>query len=48
MGQMWIQLERKSNNYAILRLQKEPVNAMDLLLWQQLSAVIQSLEQDPE
>eukprot|EP00210_Caulerpa_lentillifera_P009672 g9228.t1 len=44
---MWIHVQRKSGNFAVVRLQKEPVNAMDLAFWKELSEVIQSLEEDP-
>ena len=40
------QVDKKSG-YAVVSLCKEPVNSMDLTLWQHLSAAIDDCEKDP-
>ena len=40
-------IEIKSYGYAVLTICREPVNSMNLDLWRQLSAALESLEADP-
>lgn len=42
----WINVERKQR-YAILTLQREPVNTMNLKFWELLTAALDDLEADP-
>jgi len=44
---MWVSFEKK-DGYAILQIHKEPVNAFNLSLWQELRDSIQLLEQDED
>jgi len=43
-----VSLDKRPEGYAVLSLNKEPVNSMDLQLWEQLYAAINTAEQDPE
>jgi len=43
----YLRVEVKSN-YAIINLQREPVNTMNLAMWEQLMAALDSLETNPE
>lgn len=44
---MWIDVERKQR-YAIIKLQREPVNTMNLKFWELLTAALDDLEADPD
>jgi len=43
-----ISVERQAGGVAVLTMTKEPVNTMDLSLWQELLTAFESLEADPE
>ena len=42
----WISCTKKPEGYAVLSIHREPVNAFDLDLWQQLDKHIRQLEND--
>lgn len=43
----WVRVERRGA-YALVVLQREPVNTMNLAFWQQLTATLDELEADPQ
>ena len=46
MSSKWIHIDKRSGNYAVVSLCKEPANTLDLKLWQELADAIEQLEQD--
>ncbi len=42
----YVRIEKKPGAYALLHICREPVNSMNLELWQQLSGALQELEED--
>jgi len=45
---MYIAVQKFPEGYAVLTINKEPVNALDLSLWQELEDNIKQLEADPK
>ena len=43
----FVRVERGSDGLAVLTLCREPVNSMNLELWSELGAALDSLEADP-
>eukprot|EP00884_Botryococcus_braunii_P011958 jgi/Botrbrau1/20763/Bobra.0696s0002.1 len=43
----YLNVERKPGGYAIVSLCREPVNTLDLVMWQQLKENLTQLEADP-
>ncbi len=43
----YVTIEKKSGGYAILTINREPVNSMNLDLWRQLATALDALEADP-
>lgn len=46
MSGSWVEIDKKSGDYAIVSLCKEPANTLDFKLWQQLASAVQQLEED--
>ena len=44
----YLQVDKKAAGYAVLSIAREPANVMDLDFWQELTASIDKLEQDPK
>lgn len=44
----WVRVERREGGYAVLSLQREPVNTMSLELWRRLAGALDELEADPQ
>ncbi len=42
-----VRLEQRDGGYAVVWLQREPVNTMDLTFWRELAAALQQAEADP-
>lgn len=43
-----LRITRNEGGWALLEIVREPVNSMDLALWQQLAAALDELEADPQ
>ena len=43
-----LHITRNEGGWAVLEIVREPVNSMDLALWQQLAAALDELEADPQ
>lgn len=43
-----LRITRNEGGWAVLEIVREPVNSMDLALWQQLAAALDELEADPQ
>jgi Delta3-Delta2-enoyl-CoA isomerase len=43
----YLKVERKAGAYAVVALCREPVNTLDLPMWQQLKETLTELESDP-
>ena len=42
-----VRMERREGGFAIVWLQREPVNTMDLAFWKELAAALAAAEADP-
>ena len=42
-----VRTERRDGGFAVVWLQREPVNTMDLTFWKELSAALAAAEADP-
>ena len=46
MATQYVQIDMRPGGFAYILLKREPVNLMDLTMWQQLLAALEQLEAD--